>query len=91
MRICPNCGWSNDAEFRFCENCGADLDNVKPGGWMAATATERMAGSRLSVRCHSQPERSGEDEQSFRFGSFQMAPLPAPGSAVPEASESGFG
>ncbi len=26
--ICPNCAWRNPAASRFCENCGADLDNL---------------------------------------------------------------
>jgi hypothetical protein len=25
---CPNCGWSNPADARFCEHCGADIAAV---------------------------------------------------------------
>ncbi len=74
MRICPNCGWSNDAQFRFCENCGADLDKVQPkDGWRPPPASEWPDPPQRSL---TQPGSSQDEQYSSAYGSFQMAPLP---------------
>ncbi|MBX3070034.1 MAG: zinc-ribbon domain-containing protein [Thermomicrobiales bacterium] len=74
MKSCPNCGWSNDDDNRFCENCGADFSGLAATGQQPATPASTW----------SPPPQYGSD-QTARAGwdvapsnpDWRMAPLPA--------------
>ncbi|NER06181.1 MAG: zinc-ribbon domain-containing protein, partial [Okeania sp. SIO3C4] len=47
MITCTNCGNQNPIASRFCSNCGASLEEIKP---YQTTSTELKPGSKLRNR-----------------------------------------
>ncbi|GGA36875.1 serine/threonine-protein kinase [Okeania sp. KiyG1] len=47
MTICTNCGHNNTIASRFCSNCGASLEEIKP---YQTTSTELKPGTKLRDR-----------------------------------------
>ena len=47
MTICTNCGHNNTIASRFCSNCGASLEEIKP---YQTTSTELKPGNKLRNR-----------------------------------------
>lgn len=69
MRVCPNCGWSNDGASRFCENCGADLETL---GARSSGDHSGWASPQSETPARDRPYWEVAPEES----EWQMAPLP---------------
>jgi len=45
---CPNCGYNNDEDAAFCENCGANLEEIPSFGRIKQSKTEKTGMSTSS-------------------------------------------
>lgn len=68
--ICPNCGYSNPAENKFCEQCGAQLQSPQPTT-QPPTGTQSPVGAQAPSE--GQTYYSGtpiEQQSSYRTRNF---------------------
>ena len=73
MKSCPNCGWSNDDQNRFCENCGADFEGMRAQGRVAESST---SGWQPSAQQPTTQGYGGAWEAPPNAPDWRMAPLP---------------
>lgn len=73
MKNCPNCGWSNEADNRFCENCGADFAGLESAGQRPATPVSTW-GPPPQQTAAARPQNSWEVAPSNP--DWRMASLP---------------
>ncbi len=74
VKSCPNCGWSNEDQNRFCENCGADFEGLRAQGRAAENSTstwQPLAQPETPLRGYG---TAGETSPSAP--DWRMAPLP---------------
>jgi hypothetical protein len=74
VKACPNCGWSNDNQNRFCENCGADFEGLKSQGRDPEGPSSAWAPP-PPLEPRSQPQ-VGSWETPPSAPDWRMAPLP---------------
>lgn len=80
VKNCPNCGWSNEAENRFCENCGADFSGLAATGQRAATPTSTWSAP-PQYESSTAPQNPWEVPPASP--DWRMAPLPAEEAVAP--------
>jgi hypothetical protein len=68
VKACPNCGWSNEDENRFCENCGAEFEGMRAQGRESAPATATWGTPRPRPISPYEIDPTSEE--------WRMAPLP---------------
>jgi hypothetical protein len=73
VKTCPNCGWSNEDQNRFCENCGADFSGLERQG---QPPTEPLSTWRTPSMSGSQPSSPSPWEVPPGSPDWRMAPLP---------------
>lgn len=73
MKSCPNCGWSNEDQNRFCENCGADFSGLAASGQQAPTPLSTWASAPSETVPASQ---QSPWEVAPTAPDWRMAPLP---------------
>lgn len=74
VKSCPNCGWSNEDQNRFCENCGADFEGMQAQGRTAESSTSGWAPpaqSETPARTYGNAWEAPPSAPDWR-----MAPLP---------------
>ncbi|CAN5719491.1 hypothetical protein BH23CHL5_BH23CHL5_25640 [soil metagenome] len=84
MKTCPNCGWSNDEQNRFCENCGADFVGLEAEGRVPQSPDSTWAASPRRESDVDEP-RSAQNRWDVRptEPDWRMAPLPSDDSVKP--------
>jgi hypothetical protein len=74
VKSCPNCGWSNEDQNRFCENCGADFSGLEAQG-KQATRPETSWQPPPAYEPPPAPPRSPWEVEP-EAPDWRMAPLP---------------